>query len=418
MTDPRTPRPTLRRLASGLALGLALSIPATRSLAQNGTAIEYFHAEFGHYFVTAFPDEAAAIDAGVVKGWQRTREQFAVFPAGGASGNAVCRFFSATFAPKSSHFYTPIASECDEVKADPVWQFEGIAFNLSLPDAAGACPAGTTLLYRLYNDGQSGAPNHRYTTRWDLFLAMRGLGWVPEGNGNTFAFACVPPTLVAPITTAEGMWAGPTNVNGVIFVGPILENREAWMLLLSPSTGVVPGFIRGTVNSASGALAGPGRGYFFGQTVAVPGTVTGSYSPRVRISVDVDGVTLAGTYVSTYDQVGNSQVIAGRWQISGGNVFGASFDQSLTVEVGATGQFTGSSPSGCQVSGTILPRASGKNVYDFSIATSGAACPLGASTSTGIAFVVVNPPQDGMALMGMTESTNPTNGFVWLGSKI
>ena len=47
-------------------------------------------------------------------------------------------------------------------------------------------------LYRLYNDGQGGAPNHRYTTSPTVRAAMMGRGWTPEGMGSLGVIACVP----------------------------------------------------------------------------------------------------------------------------------------------------------------------------------------------------------------------------------
>jgi hypothetical protein len=51
---------------------------------------------------------------------------------------------------------------------------------------------GTQPLYRLYNNGQGGAPNHRYTTRIDVRQQMITQGWVSEGYGPLGAIACVP----------------------------------------------------------------------------------------------------------------------------------------------------------------------------------------------------------------------------------
>ena len=52
------------------------------------------------------------------------------------------------------------------------------------PDANGACPSGTTPVYRLYNDGKSGAPNHRFTTNPETQAEMLLDGYIPEGpNG-------------------------------------------------------------------------------------------------------------------------------------------------------------------------------------------------------------------------------------------
>ncbi len=158
------------------------------------SAVEYYYAGWNFYFETSFLDEIAALDGGAFGGaWKRTGETFNVWPSAvNAAAVPTCRFFSTAFAPKSSHFYTPFAAECDSVKQNPDWQFESIAFYIALADANGNCPAGTVPLYRAYNNGMGGAPNHRYTTSLDILNQMIAAGWAFEGNGITKVFACVP----------------------------------------------------------------------------------------------------------------------------------------------------------------------------------------------------------------------------------
>jgi len=156
-------------------------------------AIEYFYADWGYYFETAFADEIAALDGGAFGGvWQRTGQTFNVWPQPNGSALPTCRFFSTSFAPKSSHFYTPLPDECANVKTNPNWQFESIAFYMEWIDASGNCSAGTIPLYRLYNNGMGGAPNHRYTTSLAIFNQMQAAGWAFEGDLVTKVFACVP----------------------------------------------------------------------------------------------------------------------------------------------------------------------------------------------------------------------------------
>jgi len=57
----------------------------------------------------------------------------------------------------------------------------------------GHVPQGFTPVYRLYNDGQGGAPNHRYTTDLALRARMIGQGWVAEGLGPNAVEMCSPP---------------------------------------------------------------------------------------------------------------------------------------------------------------------------------------------------------------------------------
>lgn len=175
--------------------GASGSVTAAPPPAQGTVAVEYYYDAWKFYFETSFPDEIAALDGGAFGGaWKRTGQTFNVWTSADASASAVptCRFFSTAFAPKSSHFYTPFANECDIVKTEPAWQFEAIAFYVALADANGLCGPGTIPLYRAYNNGMGGAPNHRYTTSLAILNQMIAAGWAFEGNGNTMVFACVP----------------------------------------------------------------------------------------------------------------------------------------------------------------------------------------------------------------------------------
>jgi len=159
------------------------------------TAVEYHHMAFDHYFVTAIADEIAKLDNGTFVGWARTGLSFNVYPSAGAPSGSVpvCRFFSTSFAPKSSHFYTPSAFECALVKTNPDWLFEAEVFNVAPASTAdGSCPANTLPVYRLYNNGQGAAPNHRYTTELSVRAQMIAQGWIPEGYGTVGVIMCSP----------------------------------------------------------------------------------------------------------------------------------------------------------------------------------------------------------------------------------
>ena len=155
-------------------------------------AVEYHHGTYGHYFVTTGADEIARLDSGAIAGWARTGESFRVRPLRTPGATDVCRFWSgSTFAPKSSHFYTPFDWECATLQGNPAWTYEGTRFAANLPDATGACAPGRIPLYRLYNNGITGAPNHRFTTSAGIRSAMVAQGWRPEGSGALGVSACV-----------------------------------------------------------------------------------------------------------------------------------------------------------------------------------------------------------------------------------
>jgi len=158
------------------------------------TVVEYLHAGFGHYFITNIAGEISALDSGKFAGWARTGRTFNAYTSTNGYVTAVCRFFTVAFPPKSSHFYTSNSAECRGLQASSkVWTFEAEAFYVQQAnEQTGSCPTGYRAVYRLYNDGQGGAPNHRYTTDPAVRIEMMGKGWIPEGFGPEGVGFCSP----------------------------------------------------------------------------------------------------------------------------------------------------------------------------------------------------------------------------------
>ncbi|HEY2967384.1 MAG TPA: hypothetical protein VGK75_03365 [Casimicrobiaceae bacterium] len=159
-------------------------------------AVEYYYAGWNMYFVTALPNEIAALDGGAFGGvWLRTGQQFNVYALDGAPAFSatVSRFISTMFSPKSSHAYTANEDEYDELMSGAIagWSLEGPVFSAPLPSSDGTCPAGTIPVYRLYNNSMGGAPNHRLITEANEFARMATAGWTPEGEGIGVGF-CSP----------------------------------------------------------------------------------------------------------------------------------------------------------------------------------------------------------------------------------
>ena len=155
--------------------------------------VEYYHAAFDHYFITNIPAEVTALDNGTFAGWARTGRSFKAYSASSAQLTPVCRFFTVAFPPKSSHFYTGITAECAGLRSSPDWTYEAEAFWVQPADpVTGNCPPGSKAVYRLYNNGQSGAPNHRYTIDPAVRADMMSKGWLPEGFGPEGVGFCSP----------------------------------------------------------------------------------------------------------------------------------------------------------------------------------------------------------------------------------
>jgi YVTN family beta-propeller protein len=155
--------------------------------------VEYYHASFDHYFMTGDPGEIAKLDEGLA-GWVRTGQSFPAYAVESTPSSAmpVCRFFSAAFAPRSSHFYTAYPTECAIVKQNASWQFEGVVFGIAVPALDGTCPPDTSPVYRVYNDGQGGSPNHRFVTNYGRQFDMLRSGWIAEGKGYSGVAMCSP----------------------------------------------------------------------------------------------------------------------------------------------------------------------------------------------------------------------------------
>ncbi len=160
--------------------------------------VEYYHAAFDHYFITSLADEISKLDSGVPnRDWQRTGRTFngydPQFPLP-ADSLGVCRFFNDSFAPKSSHFYALHGLGCEDTIAKfKDWQLESPdLFNMLIPDVDGNCPVNSIPVYRLYNNGMGGAPNHRFVTSLDDRQLMVSKGYVSEGFGALGVGMCSP----------------------------------------------------------------------------------------------------------------------------------------------------------------------------------------------------------------------------------
>lgn len=204
----------MKALAHTFASAALLAVMPGAAISQPSMlrAVEYYHAEWGHYFVTALPEEINVLDNAVTKSWIRTGQEFNVYALDRAPTGTqqVCRFFSdQAYAPISSHFHTPFDGECAGVMKNPKWLFEGRVFAVtavSFASNVGTCPLGTQSVYRMYNNGQGGAPNHRYITSVGLTDQMFALGWCDEGFG-------------APPPGPDGKCSG-LHHPGVIFCSP------------------------------------------------------------------------------------------------------------------------------------------------------------------------------------------------------
>lgn len=159
--------------------------------------VEFYYAALDHYFITQNPQEIAALDDGIYKGWVRTGQSFLAYLPGQSDnrGRQVCRFYGSPRADLDSHFLSASVVECLGVKYGPLgteWLLEGDdVFEIALPNSVtGTCPASTTPVYRLWNDRPDS--NHRYTTDPATKQLMMSKDYVAEGYGPNAVVKCAP----------------------------------------------------------------------------------------------------------------------------------------------------------------------------------------------------------------------------------
>jgi len=155
------------------------------------TMVEYYNATLDHYFGTFAAGEQAILDAGNTPSrWTRTGQGYRVYPAAQAQASPLCRYYIPP-ALGDSHFFGRDARECGATAArNPSFFLEDAAFGYVMLPLAGACPTGTTPVYRVFSNRADA--NHRYTTDRATRDRMVALGWLAEGDGPDAVAMCAP----------------------------------------------------------------------------------------------------------------------------------------------------------------------------------------------------------------------------------
>ncbi|HEY7903897.1 MAG TPA: hypothetical protein VIH36_10610 [Casimicrobiaceae bacterium] len=201
----------MSRFKSSVAVAFALGLTCSATVAQvtskadqTVTVVEYYNAALDHYFMTSLSSEIAICDIGQPPcvGWVRTGESFQTWAPGtiNTSSNPgvlkVCRLFNDNYAGTSTHFYALTdyhvpGFDCNDTLTEfPDWQLETDELfdaNAFLDPSFGTCAPTYIQLYRLYNNGAGGAPNHRFTSNTMVVQQTYAKGWTFEG-----AVMCIP----------------------------------------------------------------------------------------------------------------------------------------------------------------------------------------------------------------------------------
>ena len=210
----------LQIILAALAL-TAASGTVTSAWAQSVTVIEYYNKTLDAYFITGRTQEQQQLDA--VADFQLTGMTFqAVAASGNTTGlTRVCRFYVNNASPyANSHFYGLENTDCELLLAQnlPGFNWEGYDFAVKQP-ASGACPSGTTTIYRSFRPAAGGkTANHRYSASAASYSASASVGY----NAEQAAFCATAATDISVVTSAD---CGTVYYSGARISYESLNNR-------------------------------------------------------------------------------------------------------------------------------------------------------------------------------------------------
>ena len=218
-------------------------------------------------------------------------------------------------------------------------------------------------------------------------LALAAASFLTACGGGSDSPAPATP-VPAPLAAAEGYYQG-TVSSGEQFQLLMLENDQFYSLIGNTDTqGVfrVVSLIEGKGVSNNGSFSASNIKEYSNNGQVVAGTLSASYSPKVSITGSASAAggsaSFSGTTPATANYIYETPATVG--SVSG-NWSGTLLDnEALNFSVSTAGAISGTAASGCSFTGTVTPRASGKNVLDVAVTFGSAPCAAPGLTGKGI----------------------------------
>lgn len=220
-----------------------------------------------------------------------------------------------------------------------------------------------------------------------LAFALAAAALLSACGGGGSAAATSPVVVAA--TSAQGVYEGTTS-SGFAINTLVLEDDQYWTIYgtQSGATLSLNGLVQGTGKSNNGSFSSTDLKDFFLTGEVNSGSLSATYVPGVSFSGTSS--TSTGTQALSFTTKAMSSTlynyntapvladITGAWTMN--ELSGA----LVNLNIAANGAFTGTS-SGCSFSGTVTPRASGKNVFNVAINFGAAPCRLPNQAASGVA---------------------------------
>lgn len=243
----------------------------------------------------------------------------------------------------------------------------------------------------------------KYQARHSLLMAVVAATLTACGGGGDDP---------APVSTdrPEGVFGGKlTGSTSSDFQMLVLENGELWSLygVETPTTFGVAGFVQGTIGATGTSFSSSNaRDYGFvpalvgsaaGTFNKAAGTISGTVSAGPQ-SVSFTGGPIAGSLYN-YNSPASIAAVSGSWtldSLAGDTIF-------LTVQ--GNGNLSATTTSGCNFTGAVTPRASGKNVFDAAVTFGPSPCALPNQSASGIAVAYPISGGQTQLLVALQDST-------------
>ena len=210
------------------------------------------------------------------------------------------------------------------------------------------------------------------------------------GGGGAGGVDSGPVTILPPapvVGAAQGIYIGTTS-DGREVDTIVLENDQFYTMYGNTVGNAfqVSGFVQGDGKSNNGSFTSANAVDSTSLNLRVPATVNATYVPGVSLngtlveaagSVSFSSAPIAPALIN-YNSPAKIADIAGIWSLTSLRGFGNVFT------ISNTGAFTATSGN-CSFSGTMTPRASGKHVFDMTMAFGPAPCLIPNQSIKGIA---------------------------------
>lgn len=207
----------------------------------------------------------------------------------------------------------------------------------------------------------------------------------------------------------QGFWTGLSpagyNVSAVV-----LDTGETWGIYSSGST--VYGALYGTATTSGNTASITGTDFNFLTNSSSQGTLTGPIVAKSTMSLTGTSGTVPLTYGTSYDTAATSAGVTGTWSYVGRSGGYTLIPANITIN--SSGVFT-LSQTNCATSGSIVPRAGGKNVYNITLTSVGSGCAAGQSTLTGVTYLDTTVTPNKFLALALTS--NKADGLIVIGTK-